>query len=69
MTVRAILEMYDNWNTTVVVNDNNLREIARGKGYEIYDNNDLVNLPVSSFGFYDGEFCIRVGVNVDVTEV
>lgn len=69
MTVRSILEMYDNWNTTVIVNDNNLREIARGKGYEIYDNTDLVNLPVSSFGFYDDEFCIRVGVNVDVTEV
>lgn len=61
MKLWKFLDLYDNWNGTVVINNNNLVEIARGTGREIYHNPKVSDLPVLSFGFYDNELCIRVG--------
>lgn len=60
MTVKEVLELYDNWNTHVVVNDMNFCRIAYGTGLETYHNKAVNGLIVKSFGFYDNEFCIRV---------
>lgn len=69
MTVMKVLELYDNWNTNVVVNDANLMQIATGSGWDIYHNPKINNFPVASFGFYDNEFCIRLNVLVEDNEI
>lgn len=66
MTVKDILKIYDNWNSDIVINDNSLNRILHCKTYEFafkdgkYYSKDLMDLIVVSFGFYDGEICLRV---------
>ena len=73
MNFKEFLTMYDNWNGIVKVNDNNLKTIIKGKGFEIYDCNakfhnkatikdydQLFERKVIAFGFYDNELCVRV---------
>ena len=60
MKFRQFMELYDNWNGITVVNDDNLDCIVKGKTNVIMDRKDLYEKEVVSFGFYDGEFCVRV---------
>lgn len=60
MTVRELLEMYDNWNGITKINNDQLEMIAKGHTYDIADNIEIKDKEVVSFGFIDGEFCIRI---------
>ena len=72
MTFKKLMDLYDNWNGVTVVNDNNLNIIVKDRTGEImFPNEDeskedkdfrkkLFAMKVVSFGFYDGEFCVRV---------
>lgn len=70
MKFKQFMEMYDNWNGTTKVNDDNLDTIVIGhtlkimeciptlNGVENYEK--LFEMEVVSFGFYDDELCVRV---------
>ena len=60
MTVKELLNMYDNWNTITKINDCNLNCIAKDATSKIAENDELASKEVVSFGFYDNEFCIRI---------
>lgn len=64
MIVKELLEMYDNWNGVTKINDDNLNCIVKDKTHVIAENKDIINRDVVSFGFIDGEFCIRVKTTV-----
>lgn len=70
---RQIMDMYDNWNGITKVNDDELEVVVKGKTVDImeclvpfsertnvesYD--ELFEMEVVAFGFYDNEFCVRV---------
>lgn len=70
---REIMDMYDNWNGVTKVNDDELEVVVKGKTVDImeclesfYPNtkvesyDELFNMEVVAFGFYDNEFCVRV---------
>lgn len=55
------VNMYDNWNGYITVNDDNLNSIVKGKTIDIMDNhNNLFEMEVVAFGFYDNELYVRV---------
>ena len=76
MKFKDFMDLYDNWNGITKVNDNELKTIIRAKTVYLMDKNDifapfpvwssvrdyekLFNMEVVSFGFYDGDFCVRV---------
>lgn len=70
MKFRQFMEMYDNWNGTTKVNDDNLDTIVIGHTLEIMEcipmvngvenYNQLFEMEVVSFGFYNDELCVRV---------
>jgi hypothetical protein len=61
MTLKKLVEMYDDWNGITKVNDNNLKCIVKDKTLIIIETRkDLLSREVVSFGFYDNEFCIRI---------
>ena len=73
MNFKTFLEMYDNWNGITCVNDDDLNLIVGGRTVDIYDRiapfwetssiksyEKLFESEVVAFGFYDGEFCVRV---------
>ena len=61
MKFKMFIEMYDDWNGVTVVNDSNLNCIAKDKTVFLYEKRkDLYDKEVVAFGFYDGEFCVRV---------
>ena len=64
MTVKELLEMYDNWNGITVINGDNLKMIIKGRTLDIAENEDIQDREVISFGFVDGEFCIRIAATV-----
>lgn len=71
MKLRDFLELYDNWNGTTKINDDNLETIVIGNTAGIFDGlsgflrhgysySQLWNKKVVAFEFYDNELCIRV---------
>ena len=73
MKLRDFVNLYDNWNGIMVVNDDNLNTIVKGRTVDIMDWQvpfhplssvksyaKLFEMEVVAFGFYDGEFCVRV---------
>lgn len=61
MNFKKFMEMYDNWNTIAVVNDDTLKPIVKDVAWKIAeDRTDLHEKEVVSFGFYDGELTVRV---------
>ena len=66
MKFKELLDMYDNWNGTIVVNDYDLDRIVKAKTSDIgfnetdVDYSYLYDEDVVSFGFYDNEFCVRL---------
>ena len=61
MRFKQFMSMYDNWNETLVVNDDNLNCITKGNTVAVMETRkDLYDKEVVAFGFYDGEFCVRV---------
>ena len=71
MKLRDFLELYDNWNGTTKINDDNLETIIIGNTAGIayghctfsqsgYSYSQLWNKKVVAFWFYDNELCVRV---------
>lgn len=73
MTFKQFMEMYDNWNETTKVNDDNLDTIVHGATIDIMEciepihelskvenYNALFEMEVVAFGFYDDELCVRL---------
>lgn len=61
MRFEDFLVMFDDWNRTVIVNNDNLERITSDKGFLIYENHkELFDREVVAFGFYDNELCIRI---------
>lgn len=61
MTLKAFLNLYDNWyNIIVQVNDNNLQPIVKGNPFEVLSHEDVGNKEVVVFGVYDNELYVRV---------
>lgn len=70
MKFKELMSLYDNWNGTTKINNNNLETIVIDRtinimeyiptlnGIENYDK--LFEMEVVAFGFYDNEFCVRV---------
>jgi len=66
MTLKAFLDLYDNWNGITIINDNNLAPLIKGttsaiafEDGSLYDE-DIMASEVIAFGFYDNELTIRV---------
>lgn len=70
MKFEQFMEMYDNWNENIKVNNDNLETIVEETAIEIMEcipalngvenYGKLFEMEVVSFGFYDGELCVRV---------
>lgn len=67
MTVKELIGFVDDWNIPVVINDNNLKQLATYKNISIFVRNkynvlgcNKSNAEVASFGIYDGELAIRI---------
>ena len=73
MKLETFMALYDNWNGITKVNDDNLNTIVKGRTIDIMDRHapfhplssvenyaKLLEMEVVAFGFYDGEFCVRV---------
>ena len=58
--VNDLLTLYDDWNGHTTINDSKLNPIVRDLTDNVYHMEDVKNLEVESFGFYDGDFIIRV---------
>lgn len=61
MNFKKFMELYDNWNTIAVVNDDTLKPIVKDVAWKIAeDRTDLHEKEVVSFGIYNGELTVRV---------
>lgn len=70
MKLGVFLDMYDDWNGTLCLNDNDddLHLIVKGPTVDIIENSStvkelgLLDADVVCFGFYDNELCVRLNV-------
>lgn len=67
MTLKNFLDLYDNWNGTLVINDRDCERFATVdfKNIDRWLNGNHVgaaNAKVMAFGFYDGELCVRIDI-------
>lgn len=71
MKFKQFMDLFDNWNCFVCVNDDYLRLIVKGRAHRIMDclpplsgrvesYEQLFDMEVVAFGFYDDELCVRV---------
>ena len=60
MKLLDFVNMYDNWNGILVINDDNLNQIVKGKVPVALSSGNLFEMEVVAFGFYDDELCVRV---------
>lgn len=58
--LEEFLEMYDNWYSDAVINDDELQPIIKGPPSYILSCGNIGGKEVVSFGFYDGQLYIRV---------
>lgn len=62
MTVKELLDLLDNWNISIIINDNSLNRIIKVENIFTFveKRNPLLKEKVVSFGFYDKEITIRI---------
>ena len=63
MTIKELIGMFDDWNIPVVINDSNLKQLAKYHNIAIFVRNKyngLGNAELVAFGLYDGELAIRI---------
>ena len=61
MRFKEFMNLFDNWNGITKVNDDKLQCIVKGNTYDVVaEREDLHNMVVVAFGFYDNELCVRV---------
>lgn len=69
MKVYALLDLFDNWNSRITINDNDLNPIIKGKYIsKIVEKctdpdgcySGVLLMEVVAFGYYDHELTVRV---------
>ena len=63
MTIKELIGVFDDWNIPVVINDNNLKQLAKYYNIDVFvwnKYNGLGNAELVAFGLYDGELAIRI---------
>ena len=63
MKFADFMNLYDNWNGTTRVNDNELNPIVEMRTVMLMDlkeNQNLFEKEVVAFGFYDGVLTVRI---------
>ncbi len=64
ITLRDLVDLYDNWNGNLVVNDKNCDLYARVQFVNVTkwfnEHKTVAEAKVMAFGFYDRELCVRV---------
>ena len=66
MKFKDFMELYDNWNETTVVDDDDSNLIVRGRTSKIMFGDGELYMPnlmereVVSFGFFNDELCVIV---------
>ena len=61
ITLFQLVDLYDNWRGTLVINDNKLETLVKGEVESVMCQfSDLWDKEVASFGFYDDELCVRL---------
>ena len=63
MKFADLMNLYDNWNGTTRVNDNELNPIVEMRTVMLMDlkeNQNLFEKEVVAFGFYDGVLTVRI---------
>ena len=63
MNLKKFLYMYDAPYALTVINDDNLKPIAKGNVYTVLHdkkNAEIMQHNVIAFGFYDGELAVRI---------
>ena len=63
MRLRDLLNTYDNWDNNIVINNDNLEPILKGRVMNLYDDgkmDDLLDWDVVAFEFYDDEIAVRI---------
>ncbi len=70
MKFKDFMDLYDNWNSHLVVNNDYLHPIVIDVAHQIMDcipsltgvksYDKLFDMEVVAFGFYDNELCVRV---------
>lgn len=63
MRLRDLLDAYDNWDNDIVINNDNLEPILKGRVMDLYNDgelDDFLDWDVVAFGFYDREITVRI---------
>ena len=63
MRLKDLLDVYDNWDNDIVINDDDLKPILKGRIMDLYNDekiDDFLDWDVVAFGFYDGEIAVRI---------
>lgn len=61
MTLKQLVSLFDNWNGTLTLNDDNLETIYKGNFGVVFGKYRDWN--VVAFGFHNGELCVRIREN------
>ena len=62
LTLRQLLELYDNWNGMIRINDINLDKLDEIKINHMVEDYEYLDANVMAFGFYDDTLCVRLEV-------
>ena len=64
MKLKDFLDLYDNWNSTVVINSDELLPMfchwQVSRFVDTYRYAPIMSRKVKAFGYYDNELCIRI---------
>lgn len=63
MRLKDLLDVYDNWDNDIVINDDDLKPILKGRIMDLYNDekiDDFLDWDVVAFGFYDGEITVWI---------
>ena len=61
MTLKELLEPFDDWNRNLVINDDDLNRITEGVTWELVEQRkDLMQKKVRAYGFYGKKMYVRI---------
>lgn len=61
MNLKYFLQLFDDWNSNICVNGDDLNKIVETTGLDLYENyTNLHKRTVVAFGVYDNQLCVRV---------
>jgi hypothetical protein len=71
MRFKQFMDLFDDWNSTICINNDYLQPIVVDTAHRVMDcipslgcgvksYEQLFNMEVRAFGFYDNELCVRV---------